>query len=527
MSGLTSGKSKTGVGAMRRVQTEFLVIGGGLAGLAAAYALSSLGDVVLVAKSGLDKSNSFTAQGGIAAALDPMDSPECHAADTRSCGRGLCDPAAVELLTRRAPEVIQDLIGLGIPFDRQPDGRLALGLEGGHTRRRIVHAGGDATGRATVTALRGLLAERGRVETETGKHVVGLLKNRRGQIAGALGSVPGTTEPDTMWLARRATILATGGVGQLFRRTTNPPVATGDGIALAYRAGAQIRNMEFVQFHPTALAIDENPCLLISEAVRGAGAVLVDETGRLVMADHPKRDLAPRDEVARSIFTRLQDGARIYLDATSIRNFGARFPTIAQACRIRGVDPEATPIPVSPAAHFLMGGVTASMAGRTTVPGLYALGETACTGVHGANRLASNSLLECLVMARELARSMQDADDDTRVDIREIPDVPEGELLYPDHPDRLADIRKLMWQAAGIVRHESGLYAALQTLQGVSQRSPAACTAALILWSALSRRESRGAHQRSDFPCTSEAYARATVCRQEECQDLYTKVAGA
>jgi L-aspartate oxidase len=515
------------VGAVRRVQTEFLIIGGGLAGLAAAHALSCLGDVVVVTKTGPDESNSVAAQGGIAAALDPADSPECHAADTMSCGRGLCDPDAVNLLARRAPGIIRSLIDLGVPFDRQSDGRLALGLEGGHTRRRIAHAGGDATGRAMVTALQRALRTHPRVEREICRHVVWLLKNKRGQVVGALGTASGATEPDTMWLARRGTILATGGAGQLFRRTTNPHGATGDGIALAYQAGAQIRNLEFVQFHPTALAVDGNPCPLISEAVRGAGATLVDEAGRPVMANCPGGDLAPRDEVARAVFTHVQNGGRVFLDATSVRDFAERFPTIERVCRQHGVNPLSQLVPVSPAAHFLMGGVTAAMSGRTAVPGLYALGETACTGVHGANRLASNSLLECLVMAQELARFLQTAGRDGTVDAREVPDVRADQLLQPDPPDILADIRQNMWQAAGIVRHEAGLRTALQALKGLHPRSPAACTATLILQSALSRRESRGAHQRSDFPSASETYARDTVLRRDGSRDVCASIARA
>jgi L-aspartate oxidase len=497
---------------------DYVIVGSGLAGTAAAYWLSQHGDVALLSKEPPMKSNSFAAQGGIAAAVGPGDHPKRHVDDTLLAGNDLCDEAAVRLLAHRAPELMRWLIDIGVPFDRDASGHLSLGLEGAHRVKRILHAGGDATGQNVMQTLTQAVNGRANVHRMHDIQVMTLVKNRRHRVIGVLArrdiqsDVSGTEqirtgrrgsqEGEMFVLARRATILATGGAGQLFLHTTNPLGATGDGIALAYKAGANVRNLEFVQFHPTALNVDTNPHFLISEAVRGAGAKLVDEHGTPIMAHHPLGDLAPRDVVARAIYERLQAGAKVYLDASSITDFPARFPTIYEQCVQRGIHPGTDPIPVCPAAHFMMGGVAATMAGETSVPGLYAIGEVASTGVHGANRLASNSLLECLVMASELSNHLEAKESivssgDLSVDESSITPMP------GDANEVLDSVRQILWQSAGIVRHSDTLRAGLNRIQALQQLhpdSPAICTASLILESALRREESRGAHYRTDFP---------------------------
>ncbi|MEV4677150.1 L-aspartate oxidase [Actinomadura sp. NPDC049382] len=395
-------------------EADVVVVGSGIAGLVTALHCRPHGRVLLVTKALLDAGSTRWAQGGIAAALAPDDNPEDHLADTLTAGVGLCDEDAVRALVTEGPDAVRGLIELGAAFDQAADGGIALTREGGHHRRRIAHAGGDATGAEISRALLAELKDSG-VEVIEHALVLDLLKDAAGRAAGITLHVMGEGQPNGVGAVRaRAVVLATGGLGQVFSTTTNPEVSTGDGVALALRAGAEVADLEFVQFHPTVLwlgdgATGQQP--LISEAVRGEGAHLVDHAGeRFMVGRHELAELAPRDVVAKGIMNRMREtGAPcMFLDA---RHFGAamwesRFPTILAACRHHGIDPVTEPIPIIPAAHHASGGVRTDLHGRTTVPGLYACGEAACTGVHGANRLASNSLLEGLVFATRIATAL-------------------------------------------------------------------------------------------------------------------------
>ncbi|MFE9251162.1 L-aspartate oxidase [Streptomyces sp. NPDC007088] len=394
-------------------EADVVVVGSGIAGLTAALRCRAAGlRTVVVTKARLDDGSTRWAQGGIAAALGEGDTPEQHLDDTLVAGVGLCDEEAVRVLVTEGPDAVRRLIGTGARFDTAPGGEeIALTREGGHHRRRIAHAGGDATGAEVSRALVAAVREQG-VRTVENALVLDLLKDAEGRTAGVTLHVMGEGQHDGVGAVRApAVVLATGGMGQIFAATTNPSVSTGDGVALALRAGAEVSDLEFVQFHPTVLFLGtdaEGQQPLVSEAVRGEGAHLVDADGvRFMTGQHELAELAPRDVVAKGITRRMREQGvdHMYLDA---RHFGAemwssRFPTILAACRAHGIDPVTEPIPVAPAAHYASGGVRTDLYGRTTVPGLYACGEVACTGVHGANRLASNSLLEGLVYAERIA----------------------------------------------------------------------------------------------------------------------------
>ncbi|HVM40836.1 MAG TPA: L-aspartate oxidase, partial [Acidimicrobiia bacterium] len=395
---------------------DVLVLGSGVAGLSAALhaAVSGL-DVAVLTKGEVGHSATRYAQGGVAAALDPDDSPELHLADTLAAGGGLCDGEAARILVSEGPGRVRDLMTAGAVFDRGGDGEaaaLALAREGGHSTARVVHAGGDATGAEIERALVAALEATG-------------LEVREGWFAGDVvvedGRAVGVTALDpsgpVVEVRARHTVLASGGAGQLFAVTTNPLASTGDGIAMALRADVPVADLEFVQFHPTALHHESMPRPLLSEALRGDGAVLRDDDGVAFMAgEHPLADLAPRDVVARAVAVRLAERGldHLWLDATAIRDFEARFPTIWRACRSVGLDPRADWLPVAPAAHYLSGGVVTDLDGATALPGLWAVGEVACTGVHGANRLASNSLLEGLVFAPRVVAAIVDGRDGAR-----------------------------------------------------------------------------------------------------------------
>ena len=518
--------------------SRVLVVGGGIAGLWTAVKAADAGHAVeLVTKTELADGNTRHAQGGIAAALFPDDSVERHFADTIAAGAGLSDPDAVRVLCDEGPERVRDLIRFGVAFDRGDSG-LERGLEAAHSRARILHAGGDATGAAIETALVATVRRRAvRIHERT--MLVDLLVEH-GRVVGArLLAASG----DLVDVRADAVVLASGGSGCLYRHTTNPDVATGDGVAAAHRAGAAVADLEFVQFHPTALATPGTP--LISEAVRGEGAVLVDELGdRFMLEVDPRAELAPRDVVARAVWRRMaqQGGRPVFLDATGLgaARLAQRFPGLDAACREAGYDWSSEPVPITPAAHYAMGGVVTDLDGRTTLPGLFAVGETARTGVHGANRLASNSLLEAAVFADRVARAIDAGVPEaatafapsaapSSAPVAGTPARRAGDpaaaggvsadsscISAADHVDREA-LQALMWEHVGLERDATGLAEASARLAGwrapdVRDRRTAEDRnlldlARLTVAAAIARTESIGAHFRSDDPATARTTA--------------------
>jgi len=502
------------------VAADVVVVGGGAAGAAAALTAAAGGRrVVMLVKGELGDGATAWAQGGLAAVVDPGDSVADHVQDTLVAGAGLCDVEAVTRLARQAPGVIARLAELGARFDRA-GGRLSLGREGGHRHHRIVHAGGDASGREVTRTLSHAL-QRSTVQVREHVTVTDVLLDEAGQAAGVdLLDATGAGER----LSARAVVLATGGLGQAYAATSNPPAATGDGIVLALRAGATALDMEFVQFHPTVLwtpygSAGQQP--LVTEALRGAGAVLLDTEGRRVMEDlHPLRDLAPRDVVSAALHARMgETGAdHAYLDATPVPavTLERGFPTVLAACRRAGVDPLREPIPVVPAAHYHCGGVDADLDGRTGVPGLRAVGEVARTGVHGANRLASNSLTEALLSGYRAGRALAHDLPELRGPIHPAP-PPLGSV---DAGGRPATARA-MSARAGVVRDADGLDDLLARLSAVSRLPQPGATRAdveasnlhlvslLVATAARTRDESRGSHRRSDAPDTDPRWETA------------------
>ncbi len=501
-----------------RVRTRsHVVVGSGVAGLTAAL---GLGDTVILTKSTLGAGSTEWAQGGIAAAVGSDDRPPVHAADTVRVAGGLALADVAELVTAAAPDRIRWLVEMGARFDRTGDGSLSLGREAGHSRRRIVHADGDATGAELIRVLRD--AVRSRPDIEVVEHALAVDLLRAGdRIAGVV-----TIDGDggrTAWVAR-SVVVSTGGVGRLYARTTNPAEVTGDGLAMAIRAGVRVGDLEFVQFHPTALDSALDPMPLLTEALRGEGAHLVDEDGRRFMVGvHDDAELAPRDVVARQVWLQRRRGA-VYLDARMIGpDLPTRFPTVWEIARRAGLDPRTDLLPVSPAQHFHMGGVAIDDLGRTSTPGLFACGEVASTGLHGANRLASNSLLEGLVFGARVAEAA--TDDPPPTDHGEIGVPPEALAVEFDRLDRpdphVEELRSLMWDHVGVVRDEAGLRAAgtrIEELRPLLARHPVgrnlATAARLVAGAALERTESRGSHSRRDHPATS-AVADHTVQRPE------------
>lgn len=446
------------------------MVGGGAAGLWTALRVAEGGGgVCLLSRTQLSESASFWAQGGLAAALEPGDSPARHAADTIAAGRGLCRPSAVHALVEAAPATLADLLARGVVFDRDPDGELALGLEGGHTRRRIVHAGGSQTGHEITSKLAAMVAAEPRIEVRERTSAIALWSDgeRCHGVVGTAGAI-----------AARSTVLATGGAAALWRRTTNPWGAIGAGPVLAAAAGADLADLEFCQFHPTALHLPGTRFdgLLITEAVRGDGAILLDASGRRFTDE-----LAPRDAVTAAILDRMRaDGApHVRLDLRRVNP--ARFPNVFESLAEAGLEPRTEPVPVAPAAHYVMGGVAVDLDGRSSLPGLFAVGECACTGLHGANRLASNSLTECFVFgSRAAAAALEQPDAGPR------PPLPDWRFNPPTEATR-----EDVWRLAGPVRRAEELE---------ELRSNPYPLAAAIATCALARRESRGGHLRVDFP---------------------------
>ena len=489
---------------VERVRTRFLVVGSGVAGLHSAWRAAASSDVVVLTKMSLFHSATAYAQGGIAAALGAGDSPELHRQDTLAAGGALCDAEAVEVLVKEGPARVRELHAAGARFDLEPGGDFKLGREAAHSRHRIVHAHGDQTGAEVARTLVERVRESPRVQVMEHARVLDLIVDGE-RCCGVRASVRG----QAVEVVADATVLAAGGCGQGYLYTTNPVVATGDGFAIAHRAGVRLADMEFVQFHPTALDTPENPLALISEAVRGEGAVLVNDAGHRFMPDrHELAELAPRDVVAREIFRERQKGGRVWLDARAIgAAFEQRFPGIFALCSARGIDPRADLIPVTPAAHYMMGGVVTDLAGRSSLPRLYACGEVSNTGVHGANRLGSNSLLEGLVFAERVARDLESTPKLVRPPRRGSWEVP---LLTDRGAAQVAAnrVRREMWEKAGIDRTADGLRSCVAELSDVESRLPEGATeernmaqsARLIAEAALLREESRGGHFRSDYP---------------------------
>jgi L-aspartate oxidase len=511
------------------------VIGSGVAGLSFALKIAEHADVTLVTKKHRAESNTNYAQGGVAAVLHPADSAADHVRDTLAAGAGLCHVEAVERLVEEGPSRIRELLDWGVEFSRT-GARLHLGREGGHSHRRIVHAL-DRTGRAIESALLEAVAEHPAIEVLEDHLAVDLLVSRGGEGARCGGClvydrVVGRVLP----VRARFTLLATGGLGRTYRHTTNPAIATGDGLAMAWRAGASVGNLEFVQFHPTALFPAEDRAVLISEAVRGEGAELLAIDGRALMADHPQGSLATRDVVARTIDLELKrtGATHALLDATGIPGevLERRFPNIVAECAARGFDMRAAPVPVIPAAHYACGGVSTDADGRTSIAGLLAVGEVAFTGVHGANRLASNSLLEAVVYSHRAALAVAEelaADRGGPAAEAEPPDRDGFEDLGADDEDRggiEARLRTLMWEDVGIVRSDERLARAVDTLDawrqdpatlaglggsGAIEARNLLVTASLVARCARSRKESRGLHHNLDHPDTDPAFLRDTV----------------
>ncbi|MDX1622769.1 MAG: L-aspartate oxidase [Gemmatimonadota bacterium] len=528
--------------APRVVDTDVLVLGSGIGGLTYAIKAAALGEVTVLTKKEDSETNTNYAQGGIAAVMAPEDSFESHVRDTLRAGDGLCDPVAVRLLVRNGPAAVRELVALGIEFSHDPGApeRLDLGREGGHSARRIVHAS-DLTGREIE---RGLLAGAARAGVSIHEHLFALdLWVAPGSPPECLGALAVDRHSGELLAFRsRTTYLATGGFGTAYRFTTNPSIATGDGVAMAWRAGAPVANLEFVQFHPTALWPVEGRAFLISEAVRGEGATIRGVDGGPLMARlHPQGDLAPRDVVARAIDAEMRElgAGHVWLDCSSISadRFAERFPHILERCRARGYDPPAEPLPVVPAAHYACGGVRTDLGARTGVRRLLAVGEVACTGVHGANRLASNSLLEAVVFAERAARAS--------AELLKEPDPPEAPVPRrnagepPPDPGEIARIRRrigrILWEGAGIVRDDRGLNEARDRLEALSggipdaPREPAAAemanlhlVARLIVRSARWREESRGLHFTRSHPEPDPAFRRNTLLFPPRSEEMRT-----
>ncbi len=507
---------------------DVVIVGSGAAGLYTALRLREYGGpkltIALLAKRSQKRSASRWAQGGMAAAIAPDDSPELHTADTLKAGAGLCELEAVEILTRGARAQIERLVQqYHVAFDRTPDGALALTLEAAHSRRRVLHAA-DATGKALIDALMEAMPEGLSIFTEA---IAFDLDVRDGRCQG----VWVWQEGELAHFGAKAVVLATGGAASAFAQSTNPPGSTGDGLAMAWRGGAILRDLEFMQFHPTALAVPGAPRFLISEAVRGEGAHVVDARGdRFLWTYEPAGELAPRDRVSRAIFSHLQRTGEsvVYVDLRPIpaAQIAHRFPNIARVCQEWQIDVYRQPIPVTPAAHYGMGGIATDTWGATSLPGLYAIGETASTGVHGANRLASNSLLECFVFGDRLAQHLANL----TATVTPPAEVPTFAPTGAAPPCTVADIQQGLWNAAGIVREGATLTQALaQVEHWRSLHSPSfdpdslalrnlLDVAKLMLQSALARTESRGGHFRADFPDTDPHSAQHTLIQGDTLQ---------
>jgi L-aspartate oxidase len=520
--------------------SDVVVIGSGIAGLATALYLDGRAVTVLSKSAFALGGSSKKAQGGVAVAMGADDSPELHASDTVKTGCGLTDPDVAALVTRDGPNRLHELLRLGAQIDRDPTGNLALGQEAAHSRRRVLHAAGDATGAELVRALTTAVSVADGINIV--EHTMALdLVSDEGRVCGVLTVDRSGT---IVLYAAPAVVLATGGIGRVFSRTTNPRECTGDGLAMAARIQARLAGLEFVQFHPTALADGSDPMALLTEALRGEGAVLIDETGHRFMTDvDPAAELAPRDVVARAIWRHRRDGHQAFLDGRKIgARFARRFPTVYALCQERGIDPTSDPVPVSPAAHYHMGGVVIDHNGYTSVPGLWACGEVACSGLHGANRLASNSLLEALVYGARTGNGLSSTrllhPDPARLQRLTLRRPAAAEPWLPDSPGEgsvAGQLRRLMWDLVGLERTASGLQRALRQLHDLQEQAPAGAgeldnlltVAELVTRAALARTESRGAHFRHDLPVTSPHWQQNLVFEGERLLEPEPKQHGA
>lgn len=542
---------------MKSSEYTAIVVGSGVAGLYAALKLSELKNakqnILVITKSGIKDSNSRYAQGGIVSVMseNPTDSVKLHVQDTLKSGAGLSDPSVVEFISKNSEKVIKDLLKHGVKFDRNDNGELCFTKEGAHSVRRILHAGGDATGLFIEQALADDVLAKNNINVLEGTIVTELLLDKNGVCCGVIAFDDEEGEYQTFY--SNAVILATGGCGQLYKYTTNPSVTTGDGMAVAYRAGAVMQDMEFFQFHPTAFkAKTEENMFLISEAVRGEGAKLTDENGNTFMEKYDERlELASRDIVSRAIFNemRINNVPNVYLNATVIPKdkLNQRFPTILGTCRKNGVDPENQFIPVSPAAHYMMGGVKASVTGVTSIKNLYVIGETACTGLHGANRLASNSLLECAVTGYEIAELLKDENFDEVISDENDEKIAETIAVYEKPLDEKSvdfkvlreKLRDTMWQYVGIIRNEQNLEHAKKEVEkieeafGYADKCPnkeafelrnMIVIAKLVIDFAIRRKESRGGHFREDYTGKHEPARHYTRTKNtDKYEEIYVK----
>ena len=532
---------------MKYSKYSTIIVGSGIAGLYAALKIeqqAKLPDgIMLITKSKLGESNSKYAQGGMVAVLkeNKCDSTESHISDTIKAGAGLSEFNTVKFISENSDKVVKDLLNFGVEFDRDKDGNLCFTKEAAHSVRRILHSGGDATGKMIEKSLVEQVQNNNNIDVYEEGTVVELLINSNGECRGVLVFNNMTGEYETVYSP--AVILATGGIGQLYKYTTNPEGATGDGLAIAYNAGAVMQDMEFVQFHPTALAFDDDVNrFLISEAVRGEGAKLVDADGMVFMAKYDERkELAPRDIVTRANYNEMMRNhlANVYLNASCIdkAKLAERFPTISKKCLEHGIDISKDFIPVAPAAHYFMGGIRTDVEGRTSINGLFAIGEVSSTGLHGGNRLASNSLLECVVCAYEVADFLKtqnlDAPKSIDANIKSIIDQysEEDEDVEPiDTGVFKAELKDIMWNYCGILRDEKSLMTALEKLDELKSKFPRTrkcqtkaeyefknmlTVARMIVVSALGRKESRGAHYRLDYLKTSEECTHSHITKKE------------
>ncbi|WP_445487348.1 L-aspartate oxidase [Niallia sp. 03133] len=520
------------------MHSDVLIIGSGIASLQLAKLISNDLNVIILTKSKIFHSNSNLAQGGIAATISVTDDFKKHGLDTIEAGRFHNNAEVVKRITKKAPELIHQLIEDGCAFDRDQNGNLQLGMEGAHSEKRIVHGGGDATGKRVVEFLGNSLGRNVTVVENFFVHE--LLQNHKKECIGVKGTYP-NGKISCFFAAH--TVVATGGCGQIYSLTSSEYTITGDGIALAYMTGAAVTDMEFMQFHPTLLSIDGKTVGLISEAVRGEGARLITEQGDFIMKNvHPYKDLAPRHIVSQTIYSYLKNGEKIYLDISCINDFQQRFPSITKMCIENGIDLSEKRIPVAPGSHFLMGGIEADLMGRTNINGLYAIGEAACTGFHGANRLASNSLLEGLFMGNQLAQFINRA-----VYKPSSYFIKEKEVLNDDKPIMLPnanEIKERMMDNVGIVREENSLRKHLEWLENydipnllsinLSYMSPSdkekvfmLIISWLITKSALARTESRGGHFREDYPKEKEKWLKRKIIhkKEEAGKDEYNQIA--